>query len=177
MPTKLINIITGQMITCMNARLPVSSMRCIARINIITMQLMSVKGMVTYTVHLVDASDAENLRRKMRTKKCFYRASKLQRKTEDEREEWKQTREKKNVIEHLCVDLLQSHKHLSQAISHNEFDFDAVQKSALLLSNLLHFFCSILNSVHFILVFFGSSKHLLGWNRRESSVRSRMNRR
>lgn len=33
------------------------------------------------------------------------------------------------------------------------------------------FFCSILNSVHFIVVFsYGSSKHLLGWNWRESSV-------
>lgn len=97
---------------------------------------------------------------------------------------------KNNVIEHLCVDLLQSHKHLSQAISHNEFDFDAVQKSALLLSNLLHFFCSILNSVHFILVFFRiqqtssrlKTKRVFGAITNESKrvfgvlVRSRMNR-
>lgn len=91
-------------------------------------------------------------------------------------------RKKNNVIEHLCVDLLQSHKHLSQAISHNEFDFDAVQKSALLLSNLLHFFCSILNSVHFILVFFSDPANIFSveneWIEESLrySVRSRMNR-
>lgn len=75
---------------------------------------------------------------------------------------------KNNVIEHLCVDLLQSHKHLSQAISHNKFDFDAVQKSALLLSNLLHFFCSILNSVHFILVFFSDPANIFSVEIEES---------
>lgn len=80
-------------------------------------------------------------------------------------------RKKNNVIEHLCVDLLQSHKHLSQAISHNEFDFDAVQKSVLLLNNLLHFFLFHLKfSAFYSCFFFESSKQLLGWNRRESSV-------
>lgn len=64
----------SQMITCMNARLPVSSMRCCARINIITMQLLSVKRMVAT---ISNASDAENLREKCAWKKNATEASKL----------------------------------------------------------------------------------------------------
>lgn len=53
---------------------------------------------------------------------------------------------KKQCIEHLCVDSLQSHnKHLSQIISQIVCDFDAVRKKngPLLMNNLLHFYYTI----------------------------------